>query len=446
MGMFGLELDYEKSKTNSNSAGTKTGSSKTAASVDVSSTINSGRTDTSVSEVLNSGRTDTSTTDQTTTNSGRTDTSNTVNSGRVDVNSTVNSGRVDSGTSNTTTSGRTDTSTTDARVNTIKTDQTVTNSGRVDATQTILTQSAVERLLQQLMEGNNGLQAVTAGQRASGGYDSTASTLLTNDLAARVAGEVAVRGAVTENRIGGSTTTTSGTQTENIGAINVSNVIGATSSNTSFSNIIGASSSVNTNVIGESSSGTTNTIGASSSNTKGFNQNIIGESSVKSNATNTIGGTTSQTTVNKGATETDYYENETKKVETNNTAVKTKAKISIICTELTRTGKLDRTMYILSHVEFQKYPEYVTNGYYYWAMPVLEKLRAAPTGKTAKFYTWLLNSRCRGIVGRQLKRKVYWYDKAVAKVTYGICAVLGKTVARKFKLTETMYQFILGDK
>lgn len=426
---FGLEAEASQSKTKSEeesstkSYGTKTGVQVNSGSVDVSSTINSGRTDTSSGETYNSGRTDLNYNSQTTINSGRTDT-------------TVNSGRVDTGSATTTNSGSTNTSHTAARTNTVDTSSSTFNSGRTDTQQVLLSETAVNRLIQQMMEGTSGLQAVLSGQRQSGGYNSTAGTLLTSDLAARVAGEVAVRGAITETKIGSSYSNTSGRQVENIGAIDTTQVIGGSTSTQDYRNVIGESSS-------------TATIGKSTNSVSGMSSNVIGESYGASRGTNTIGESRSDSTVNRGGSRTDIFETEAKQVdskskkESTTTNVSVKSKVSIVCTELNRTGKLPYAIYILSSKEFQTYPEHVLAGYYFWAVPVLTKLRKNPKSLHAKFYTWLLNSRCRGTVGSLPKYPTTWYDKPVAKVTYGICWLLGKTVARNFNFTDAMHAKLL---
>lgn len=71
-------------------------------------------------------------------------------------------------------------------------------SGGYGYEQTILTQEAVNRLLQQIMESNTGLTSIAQGQKNAGLYNSSTMQLLINDLMARAAGEVAVKGAKTE--------------------------------------------------------------------------------------------------------------------------------------------------------------------------------------------------------------------------------------------------------
>lgn len=63
--------------------------------------------------------------------------------------------------------------------------------------QTMLSQDAINAILRQALESNQGLAAVSAGQKAPGMYNTTSQQLLINDLLSRTSGEIAVRGAPT---------------------------------------------------------------------------------------------------------------------------------------------------------------------------------------------------------------------------------------------------------
>lgn len=86
----------------------------------------------------------------------------------------------------------------------------VTASGGTQTQQTMLSQEALNTLMRQAMESTQGLAAVSSGQKAPGLYNSTTRQLLTNDLMARTAGEVATKGAPTV------TTTTPKTQSTRV--------------------------------------------------------------------------------------------------------------------------------------------------------------------------------------------------------------------------------------
>lgn len=65
--------------------------------------------------------------------------------------------------------------------------------------QTHLTPEAMNRLIQQMMEGTSGLAATAGGQKGAGLYNSSTNQLLINDLLTRVSGEAALKGAPTTN-------------------------------------------------------------------------------------------------------------------------------------------------------------------------------------------------------------------------------------------------------
>lgn len=76
-------------------------------------------------------------------------------------------------------------------------EENTTTSGGTKTQQTMLSQEALNTLMKQAMEGNPGLAAIASSQKAPGLYNSTTRNLLTNDLLARSAGEVAVKSAPT---------------------------------------------------------------------------------------------------------------------------------------------------------------------------------------------------------------------------------------------------------
>lgn len=73
----------------------------------------------------------------------------------------------------------------------------VITSGGTQTQQTMLSQEALNSLMRQVMESNQGLASVSSGQKAPGLYNSSTRQLLVNDLMARTSGEVAARGAPT---------------------------------------------------------------------------------------------------------------------------------------------------------------------------------------------------------------------------------------------------------
>lgn len=77
--------------------------------------------------------------------------------------------------------------------------QTTTQSGgtTTQTQQTQLDQTAIDRMIQQMLSGQGGQAAISGAARGSGLYDSTTERQQLNDLNARVAGEVAQRSAPT---------------------------------------------------------------------------------------------------------------------------------------------------------------------------------------------------------------------------------------------------------
>lgn len=66
-----------------------------------------------------------------------------------------------------------------------------TTGPSTETTQTNLSMEGLDAVLRQILESNQGLASVASGQRRAGLYNSSANTLLTNDLITRAAGEVA---------------------------------------------------------------------------------------------------------------------------------------------------------------------------------------------------------------------------------------------------------------
>lgn len=312
----------------------------------------------------------TTTSNGTQTNSGRTDTSSRTG---TTTQTTVNSGSV-----NTTYQG--------PQTTTVTTNSGTYNSGRVDTSQVILTQEATDRLIQGILEGNQGLQAVTSGQRSSGGYNSTAAGLLTNDLLARTAGEIAVRGAKTVNTIGSSSSSTSSTSTEERGA-----VFGQTN-------------------IGGSTSTTTGTI-------DDITTSILGGSTITQSGTSTQDTTQQSTTKNKkkgvfGAVGW------------------------IICTELFNQGKLSFNLFNAGSKKFLSYDEQIKRGYYIWAVPSTKHLKQHPNSLYSKFLELLFVARAKHIAGeRSISSAIAYYS------VHGFCKVLSVTIARNYKVNlHTLYK------
>lgn len=74
---------------------------------------------------------------------------------------------------------------------------TTQQSAKTSTKQTQVSQAYADEIVRGILEGNQGLAAISSGANASGAYNSTTQQLLANDLIARTAGKVAVDAAPT---------------------------------------------------------------------------------------------------------------------------------------------------------------------------------------------------------------------------------------------------------
>lgn len=339
-------------------------------------------TDTNVNEAGTSDKTTTGTGTTTTSNSGSTNTGKSVTNGTTSTDASINS-TYNSGSTNVTTSGPTSSNT--------------YNSGRVDTSQLMLSEDAVNHLVQGMLEGTNGTQglaAVTSGQNRSGAYNTTVGELLTNDLVSRVAGDVAARSAVTKTTIGSSTSATQNsgqTTTQNIG-----------------------------NSYGQTNIGATNTHNTSETDVN----NIIGPSS-STVVSDMLENTTAATTASKDTSATKEDAN---------------AKW-ILCTELRKQNRMPMRFYSYGLREFNSYEEQSKKGYYIWAVPALKHLRNKPFSLLSKVMCKLLNARAEQIAakyGCKGARKTLL--GAFSVNLYWGCWILSRTIARDYQ-----YPLIQGE-
>jgi hypothetical protein len=105
----------------------------------------------------------------------------------------------------------------------------------------------------------------------------------------------------------------------------------------------------------------------------------------------------------------------------------------VVCTELHRQGRLPTRWYVPGARRFARYGETEKRGYYLWAIPATLHLRAHPDSRFSGFLEWLFNHRAEYIAaqaGVRGARKTVAGWITLAGV-YGLCWVLGKTIARK---------------
>lgn len=302
----------------------------------------------------------------------------------------TNSGRVDVSNAMTLGQSGTNASQNKITVGPSSTSSSTVNSGRVDTSQVMIDKEGLDFIAQGMLERTGGLRDVSSGKNAAGGYNSTVHTLLANDLLGRISGEVAVRGAKTVNTIGSSTSTTN---TENSGSV------------------------------------TTQDIGA----TSGFN----------SSGTQTINNVGASTTTN----ESDTFSREDmagliikeKDEQTDKEETKVEAKGGwIVCTELTKQNRMDRSFYAYGLRVFMNYSPAIQAGYYYWAVPMLAHLKAKPYSLLSRVVCKLLCARAEYLAAeRGHKRACKTVLGFVSKHLVWGCWLLGHTVAKNYETPES---------
>lgn len=312
-----------------------------------------------------------------------TTTQNTQNSGRVDVSNAMTLGQ--SGTN---------ASQNKITVGPSSSSSVKVNSGRVDTSQVMIDKEGLDFIAQGMLERTGGLRDVSSGKNAAGGYNSTVHTLLANDLLGRISGEVAVRGAKTVNTIGSSTETMN---TENSGSVTIQD-IGATS--------------------GFNSSGTQtiNNVGASSSSTT---------------------GTTDQSTFTREDMAGLIIKEKDEQTDKEETKVEAKGGW-IVCTELTKQNRMDRSFYAYGLRVFMNYSPAIQAGYYYWAVPMLAHLKAKPYSLLSRVVCKLLCARAEYLAAeRGHKRACKTVLGFVSKHLVWGCWLLGHTVAKNYETPES---------
>lgn len=72
----------------------------------------------------------------------------------------------------------------------------------------------------------------------------------------------------------------------------------------------------------------------------------------------------------------------------------------VVCTELHRQGRLPRRWYLTGARKFATYSDRVKRGYYLWAIPATEHLRANPTSLFSRFLEWTFRHRAEYIAAQ----------------------------------------------
>lgn len=105
----------------------------------------------------------------------------------------------------------------------------------------------------------------------------------------------------------------------------------------------------------------------------------------------------------------------------------------IICTELNKQGRLPYRYYIYGAREFAKYDERGKQGYYIWAIPSVKHLRKNPNSAYSKLMEVVFNARAEYLAakaGCKGARKTV-LGAVTTHGLYAFCWVLSRTIARK---------------
>lgn len=119
-------------------------------------------------------------------------------------------------------------------------------SRNVQTTRSDITAEGINKMLQDILAGDQGIAQIAMGERSSGAYNSTSRQFLTNDLLSRTAGELARLQA-------GTTTVTEGSNNQSTQSTQTQNVIGSNTQN----QVQTGTQSQNTSQVGTSNQATT---------------------------------------------------------------------------------------------------------------------------------------------------------------------------------------------
>jgi soluble cytochrome b562 len=105
----------------------------------------------------------------------------------------------------------------------------------------------------------------------------------------------------------------------------------------------------------------------------------------------------------------------------------------IVCTELYLQKRLPHRYYRHGFKIFAAHSDKTKQGYYYWAVGAVKHLRKYPNSKLSKFLEVTFNARAEYLAaeaGERVARKTV-LGFLVKHITYAICVILSRTVARK---------------
>lgn len=105
----------------------------------------------------------------------------------------------------------------------------------------------------------------------------------------------------------------------------------------------------------------------------------------------------------------------------------------IVCTELHNQGRIPHDFYRKGAKKFATYNDAVKRGYYYWAVGAVKHLRTTPNSLLSKFLAYVFLNRAEFVASQMgCKRAQKTIPGFLATyITYGLCYIISRTVARK---------------
>lgn len=362
--------------------------------------------------------------------------------------------------------------------------QNIGSSSTHSVVQDVVSQEGVNRAIQQILEGSQGLAATASGQHISGGYNNTTDMLLKNDLTARTAGTVALlnKKVITDTSNSGSTNviTNSGStnSASNSGSQNVTFNSGNTTINRTdpVTDIVkNAPYAISTNQTAQVSGKVAAGIAAGSLIYNAAGQLInkgtgaLVDAVTGSNITSSAFGLSGADLVG------DFYGADAAigagtsagvgagvaagvgegaavgagaaigegaaiggAAEAGGAAVAAgegagiweglaAAAAWIVCTELLKQGKFNKRYYFAGSKVFNSYSEIGKIGYYIWAIPCVKHLRNHPNSRFSKILESVFNWRAEYIAATLgvPKASKLWKGALVSAILYPTCWILG---------------------
>lgn len=105
----------------------------------------------------------------------------------------------------------------------------------------------------------------------------------------------------------------------------------------------------------------------------------------------------------------------------------------IVCTELHNQGRMPHSWYRKGAKVFAAHSDKTKQGYYYWAVPAVKHLRKYPNSKLSNFLAHIFYNRAEYLAAKAGSKsaKKTFFGWAVTHITYAVCVVISRTIARK---------------